>query len=244
MGRLWHERADNPSPMTLEGTNTWLIDTGGGVVVVDPGPDEDAHLEAIVGAGAIRLVLLTHHHHDHSDLVGRLVARTAAPVRAVDEGWCREAAPLADREVIGFGDVEIETLHTPGHTADSVSFLVRGCGPLSLLTGDTVLGRGTTVIVHPDGNLGDYLASLDILEAAGAQQILPGHGPVVRDPAAFLDGLRRHRLQRLDQVRQAYRAGHRDPAAIVRAVYGELGEELSRAAERSVEAQLAYLSER
>lgn len=244
MGRVWCRRADNPSVMTLEGTNTWLIDTGDGVIVVDPGPDEDAHLDAISAAGDIALVLLTHHHHDHTDLVERLVARTSAPVRAGAAAWCRSADVLTDRERISLGGVTVEVIATPGHTADSTSFLVDGCGPRSLLTGDTVLGRGTTVILHPDGNLRDYLASLDALDGLGADRILPGHGAVIDEPSAFLARLRVHRLERLEQIRQALAAGHRGAPEIVRAVYGSLEGKLGWAAERSVEAQLAYLSER
>ncbi|MGO1497442.1 MBL fold metallo-hydrolase, partial [Agrococcus casei] len=131
--------APNPGPMTLDGTNTWLLPDG---IVIDPGPEIESHLDAICEHN-VRLVLVSHWHGDHTDAVDTLHKRTGAPVRALDPAWCRAAEPLTDGEVIG----DLRVLAVPGHTADSVAFVTGD----AVLTGDTVLGSGTTVIMHPDG---------------------------------------------------------------------------------------------
>ncbi|PRY16141.1 MBL fold metallo-hydrolase [Kineococcus rhizosphaerae] len=219
----------NAGPMTLDGTNTWLLAAPGApdVVVVDPGEDDAVHRAAIarVLAGRpVALVVGTHHHHDHVGGLAAFVAEHPAPV--VRTAGRHRAAGL-----------DLRVLATPGHTADSLSVLL---GTGELLTGDTVLGRGSTVIAD-DGDLGDHLASLDLLLGLGAGVLLPGHGPVRTDADAALRTQREHRLARLEQVRRAWAAGHRDVDDVVEAVHGPLEGKLRWAAAQSIRAQLHHL---
>jgi glyoxylase-like metal-dependent hydrolase (beta-lactamase superfamily II) len=244
-------RAANPGPMTLEGTNTWLVGDpdGGPVVVVDPGPLLDEHLEAIVAAApsGIAAVLLTHRHLDHSEAAAALAERAGCGVRAADPEFRVGAAGLEDGDRLEVTGASLTLLATPGHTSDSVSALLQGeDGAVRLLSGDMVLGQGTTVITHPDGDLGAYLDSLARMQRLVAEreviEILPGHGPVVTAPGSWLAYYREHRLERLDQVRAALAAGARTPAEVVAQVYAEVDRRLWPAAEQSVRAQLAYLA--
>lgn len=237
-------RAPNPGPMTLDGTNTWVVRAPGAAeaVVIDPGPADPRHLAAVAQAGPVALILLTHGHSDHTEGVGELCALTGAAVRG-PIGATRPGQPqLAGGDAIDLGGVRIEVLATPGHTADSACFLVTGPDGQAVLTGDTILGRGTTVVAHPDGNLGDYLASLATLSAYPGVPALPGHGPALADCAAAADFYLAHRHARLDQVRQAVAAGATTAGEVVARVYAELDPALRPAAEWSVRAQLAYLS--
>lgn len=242
-------RADNPGPMTLDGTNTYLLTGSAARVVVDPGPLLDAHVEAVAGPERVDAVLLTHHHLDHSEAAVRVHELTGAPVRAHDRALCVDAPPLADDERLDLGGVMLRVLHTPGHTADSVSFLVGDEDererPVALLSGDTVLGRGTTVVSHPDGTLGPYLASLRRLraEVRARDLLLPGHGPVRADPGSVIEQYLRHREERLAQVRAAVAAGARTPRDVVETVYADVDPSVWGAAESSVRAQLDYLDE-
>lgn len=239
-------RADNPGVMTLDGTNTWILRApdASGSVVIDPGPADPAHLaEVRAEAGQVELVLFTHHHADHTDSF--TIAREWAPTRAVGADWCHRARPLADGEVIEAAGLTVEALRLPGHTADSVGFIVRD--DASLLTGDTVLGFGTSVVAHPDGALGPYLASLEriraLAEMGEAQRFLPGHGPEVTDPRAVIDYYIAHRLERLGQVRAAVSAGATTAREVVEQVYTDVDESLWPAAELTVQAQLEYLAQ-
>lgn len=242
--------APNPSAWTLEGTNTWLIAAPGSsdVVVVDPGPGDVEHLERIHATvserGAIAQILLTHGHADHSAGAVSLARMVGAPVRALDPEHVHGGEGLQAGEVIEFGDLAIDVMSTPGHSADCLSFRVNGDS--SILTGDTVLGRGTTVIAWPEGRLGDYLETLDVLaEAVSAYdvtRILPGHGPVVSDPGERIDAYLRHRAQRLDEVRAAMDSGARTPDEVVAIVYAQTPESLLGAARLSVQAQMDYLA--
>jgi glyoxylase-like metal-dependent hydrolase (beta-lactamase superfamily II) len=235
---------DNPGAMTLEGTNTWLLRAPGAadVVVVDPGQADDVHLERVLDAAPrLALVLVTHGHFDHSQAGEALHARTGAPVRALDPRHCHGGAALADGEVIEAAGLALHVLATPGHTADSLSFVVDA--DAAVLTGDTILGRGTTVVAHPDGVLGPYLEALHRLRDLGDVPVLGGHGPElpsVADVAAFYLA---HREERLGQVRAAL--AELGPAAtarqVVEHVYTDVDRSLWPAAELSVEAQLAYL---
>ncbi|WP_430645221.1 MBL fold metallo-hydrolase [Agromyces sp. GXS1127] len=250
-------RAPNPGPMTLEGTNSWLLRAPGasGSVVVDPGPTDAAHL-ARLAEGGVDLVLVTHRHPDHTDAVDAFAELTGAPVRAIDPVWCRDAEPLRDGESIDAAGFRLEILATPGHTSDSMCVALRSSdhpdseAPLAVLTGDTVLGRGTTIIAHPDGALGPYLGSLDRLLTigiaagdAGPVAVLPGHGPVLPDLAAICDAYLAHRADRLDQVRTAlaHLGADATAQAVTDTVYADVDPAVRGAAEASVRAQLEYL---
>jgi len=244
--------APNPSLMTLDGTNTWLIAEPGSAtaVVVDPGPDDEGHLRRVHALAAdadqqVSRILLTHGHRDHSAGARRLAGLTGAPVLALDPAQRLGAEGLGSGDVVTAAGCEIRVIATPGHTADSVSLLLPA--DRAVLTGDTVLGRGTTMISR-DGSLGDYLASLDRLRAladsAALIAVLPGHGPIVADPAAKLDFYIAHRAERLAEVEAAIAAGDRTPADIVARVYAAVDRGLWPFAEWSVRAQLAYLAER
>lgn len=243
---ITHLLAPNPGPMTLNGTNTWLIGEPGRVVVVDPGPDDAAHRRAIIdAAGGASLIIATHRHHDHTDGIAVLADHFGCPVRAADPALCRSGDRLVDGEVINSSGVELRVLATPGHTDDSICLVVHSAG--ALLSGDTILGRGTSVIAHPDGNLTDYLASLDriadVLAAEQLRRILPGHGPEITDPVAVVAAYRQHRLERLEQVRGALAAGAVGAEEIVAAVYEGLDPALVPAALQSVRAQLEHLGQ-
>ena len=149
--------APNPGPMTLEGTNTWVLREPGEqrCVVIDPGPLDAGHLEAIAAHGPIALIVLTHGHHDHAEGAPRLHEMTGAPVTARAARLCIDADPLPDGKHGAVAGVDWLTVLTPGHSSDSVCFHLEA--DRALLTGDTVLGRGTTVVAHPDGRLADYL---------------------------------------------------------------------------------------
>lgn len=240
--------APNPGPMTLDGTNTWVLGDARSdeVVVVDPGPLDEAHLQAVLdhtaGLGArVALTLLTHHHADHTEAAQRWAAITGAPVRGAGRG-----EPLRDGEHLEVGGVRLTVLATPGHTSDSVSFHLPDDDVL--LTGDMVLGRGTSVVTHPDGDVGAYLDSLDRMAGLGVAVIAPGHGPVVDDPAALLAYYRDHRLERLRQVQAALDDGAADAGdedavveAVVQRVYADVPRDVWPAARQTVKAQLAYL---
>ncbi|GAA4878061.1 MBL fold metallo-hydrolase [Serinicoccus chungangensis] len=258
-GGAWGERAHavlcpNPSPMTLEGTNTWvLLEPGSGeAVVVDPGPLDEAHLAAVLDHVARRdarvaLTLLTHGHADHAESADRWARLTAAPVRRCGPGH----DDLQAGQRVDVGGLEVLVVPTPGHTADSLSFLLPA--EQVLLTGDTVLGRGTTVVAYPDGDLTSYLESLERLRAltrsGAASSIAPGHGPVVPDATGVVEHYWRHRHARLEQVRQAVAQLHPtdDPGRgdladrVVEQVYADTPRAVWPAARLSVLAQLDYL---
>ncbi|NUS05804.1 MAG: MBL fold metallo-hydrolase [Nonomuraea sp.] len=230
--------------MTLDGTNTWVIGTRD-AVVVDPGPDDEAHLLRVrdhLGDRRVTQILLTHGHVDHSGGAKRFAELVDAPVRALDPRHRLGDEGLADGDVVTVDGLELHVYGTPGHSYDSLCFWLPQ--DRAMLTGDTVLGRGTTIIAQ-DGGLADYLRSLDRLRAAaeglGARALLPGHGPVLPDPIGALDGYIAHRRQRLDQIRQAQAQGARTPREIVEIVYADVDESLWPAAEVSVRAQLDYL---
>lgn len=233
---------DNPGLMTLDGTNTWVLRGPGSdeLVIVDPGPDDDAHIARIAELGRVSLVLVSHKHEDHTGGIDKLVERTGAVVRSVGSGFLRGlGGPLTDGEVIDAAGLRITVLATPGHTADSLSFLLDD----AVLTADTVLGRGTTVIDNEDGSLGAYLESLRRLQGLGHRTVLPGHGPDLADLTAVTATYLAHREERLNQVRAALDALGGDATArqVVEHVYTDVDEKLWDAAEKSVQAQLDYL---
>jgi glyoxylase-like metal-dependent hydrolase (beta-lactamase superfamily II) len=242
--------APNPNIMTLDGTNTWVLRDPGArrSVVVDPGPEILAHLDAVAeAAGDVGVVLLTHGHADHSEAARTFAERVGCGVRALDPQHRLGSEGLADGDVVDVDGLEIQVVGTPGHTSDSLSFVLPA--ERAVLTGDTVLGRGTTVVAHPDGQLGAYLGSLQRLhalaEAHEITRVWPGHGPVIDDALAVLDFYLAHRKERLEQVREALRG--LDPTredlarAVVEQVYADVDPVLWGAAELSVRAQIAYL---
>jgi glyoxylase-like metal-dependent hydrolase (beta-lactamase superfamily II) len=238
---------DNPSPMTLEGTNTWVLRAPGAreCVVVDPGDDEEAHQQRVAAHRPVALVLLTHRHHDHAAGARRFAELTGAPVRALNPSLVLGSEALGDGDVVAAAGCELRVVATPGHTSDSLSFLLDGpdTGP-AVLTGDTILGRGTTVIAHPDGALGPYLGSLRRLgELPDGTTVLPGHGPELPDAPAVARQYLAHREERLEQVRAALRVLGDGATAreVVERVYADVDRVLWPAAEASVRAQLEYL---
>lgn len=240
--------APNPGPMTLAGTNTWVVrapDTER-CVVVDPGPLHEGHLAAVASVGPVEVVLLTHGHPDHAEGARRFAELTGAPVRALDPAHRLGDEGLGEADVVATAGVELRVLRTPGHTADSLSFLLAGPGEAAVLTGDTVLGRGTTVVAHPDGVLADYLASLRRLRALGDVAVLPGHGPELPSAERAAAQYLAHRLERLEQVRAALDGGAVTAREVAEVVYGDqlagASAQLWAAAELSASASLAYLA--
>ncbi len=231
--------APNPGPMTLDGTNTWVLRAPGSerAVVVDPGPLTESHLTEVAACGPVDVVLLTHGHADHSEGARRFAELTGARVRALDPAHRLGDEGLGEGDVVVGGGLEVRVLATPGHTADSLSFVLDD----AVLTGDTVLGRGTTVVAHPDGVLGDYLASLRRLRELGGLTVLPGHGPELPSAGEAAERYLAHREQRLEQVRAAVDAGATSAQDVVEVVYADVDRALWPAATLSVLAQLAHL---
>ncbi|MBW5481161.1 MBL fold metallo-hydrolase [Streptomyces bambusae] len=244
--------APNPSAMTLDGTNTWLVGEPDSelAVVVDPGPLDEGHLRAVVAAAEqagkrIALTLLTHGHPDHAAGAGRFAELTGTKVRALDPAMRLGDEGLAAGKAVRVGGLELRVVPTPGHTADSLCFHLPA--DRAVLTGDTILGRGTTVVAHPDGRLGDYLDSLRRLRSLtvddGVHTVLPGHGPVLDDAQGAVEFYLAHRAHRLAQVETAVENGFTTPEQVVAHVYADVDRSLWPAAEWSVRAQLEYLRE-
>ncbi|MET9367819.1 MBL fold metallo-hydrolase [Streptomyces griseoflavus] len=244
--------APNPSAMTLDGTNTWILSEPDSdlAVVVDPGPFDDGHLRHVIGTAEqagkrVALTLLTHGHPDHAEGAGRFAELTGTKVRALDPALRLGDEGLAAGNVITVGGLELRVVPTPGHTADSLCFHLPA--DRAVLTGDTILGRGTTVVAHPDGRLGDYLDTLRRLRSLtvddGVHTVLPGHGPVLEDAQGAVEYYLAHRAHRLAQVETAVEDGHRTPSEVVAHVYADVDRLLWPAAELSVRAQMEYLRE-
>lgn len=258
--------APNPGPLTLGGTNTWLVgEPGSGrIVVIDPGPADGSHAEAVLAEAArrsavVEAVLITHGHRDHADLAAHLARRTGSELLTPRSG-------LTDGRILDAGGAQLEVIATPGHSADSMSLLVRD--DAALIAGDSILGHGTSVIAYPDGHLAAYLGSLRRIRrlSEGApprvQIILPGHGPVVRDAARTLDAYLEHRAERLAHVEASLRrlgattrltptwvaAGDRElndlAQRVVEDVYAEVPQAVWPAARASVLAQLEFIAMR
>ena len=241
--------APNPSIMTLDGTNTWLISEPGSptAIAVDPGPGDEGHLQRVRAVAAerdqrITTIVLTHRHEDHSGGARRLAELTGAPVFAIDPAYRLGSDGLVAGDVLTEGGCELRVIATPGHTSDSVCLQLPADG--AVLTGDTVLGRGTTVI-GTDGDLADYLDSIGRLRALAEETtlsaLLPGHGPMLTDVTGTLDYYLTHRAERLAEVQAALAAGDRTLKEIVARVYTDVDPALWPFAEWSVRAQLDYL---
>jgi glyoxylase-like metal-dependent hydrolase (beta-lactamase superfamily II) len=247
----WSQRvvrvlAPNPSPLTLEGTNTFVVAAPGasGAAVIDPGPALDEHAERVLGAvpgGHVELVLLTHTHPDHAEGARRFAARAGAPLAALDPDWATRDAPALtagtplDLDAAG---VRLQPLPTPGHAADHCCFWLGA--ERAMFTGDHVLGRGTTVVEWPSGDMRAYLRSLEALLAYDLDRLYPGHGPAVGLPPTAPGAARAkvreyidHRHLRESQVLAALEAGDRTPAEIVARIYADVDPRLLPAAELS-----------
>ncbi|MDC0770643.1 MBL fold metallo-hydrolase [Streptomyces sp. HD] len=244
--------APNPSAMTLDGTNTWIVAEPDSdlAVVIDPGPLDEGHLRNVVATAEssgrrVALTLLTHGHPDHAEGAARFAELTGTHVRALDPALRLGDEGLGAGDVITVGGLELRVVPTPGHTADSLCFHLPA--DRAVVTGDTILGRGTTVVAHPDGRLGDYLDSLRRLRSLtvddGVHTVLPGHGPVLEDAQGAVEFYLAHRAHRLAQVETAVEDGYRLPTEVVAHVYADVDRSLWPAAELSVRAQMDYLEE-
>lgn len=236
------------NPMTLGGTNAYVLGAPDieHITVVDPGTDDQSLLDQMVRGRRIALILLTHHHGDHSMGAGYLHSLSGAPVRAWRPDLCVGEDPLKHDEDLDASGLHLRVLHTPGHTSDSVCFHAPSESPHGkVLTGDTILGRGTTIIEHPDGLLSDYLRSLDILESLGRAQVLPGHGPSRQGIAETVAEYRTRRLGRLSQLETTLvDHNHSSVAELAAHIYPtKTHPRTRRAAERTIAAQLRYLGD-
>ncbi len=255
---------NNPSPFTFHGTNTYLVGERE-LAVIDPGPDDDAHLAALlaaIGGRKVSHILVSHTHRDHSPLARRLQAATGAPT--LGNGPHRPARPLrigetnpldagGDRSfvpdrLLAHGDAvegdgwTLEALHTPGHAANHLCFSLAGTG--ILFSADHVMAWSTSVVGPPDGAMADYMASLDLLLGRGDRAYLPGHGGPVTSPDAFVRGLRAHRKMRERAIIERLRAGDRTIPEMVAAIYRDTDPRLHSAAGLSVLAHLEDLAAR
>lgn len=226
--------APNPGPMTYWGTNTYLIEEPGGRLVLDPGPDDAGHLAAILAAGPVTRIVLTHTHPDHLDGLPALCAATGAPVF----GWHAPEVPVAldgalrDGERVG----DWQAVHTPGHAPDHLCF----AGPDgTLFSGDTVMGWSTSTVAP--GGMADYFASLRRLLDRDDRMLLPGHGPPILEARAFTQALLDHRLQREAAIMAALGPQPRTSRAVTAELYADVDPRLLRAAERNVIAHLDKL---
>ncbi len=243
--------APNASPMTLDGTNTYLVYGGNrAAYLVDPGPTDAAHFGRIAEAiEARRLeprgVVLTHHHIDHSESAHRFSREWGVPILAgalEDPG--SPAILVEEGDTIDLDGQRLTAMHTPGHTADHLCFMLPSG---RALTGDHVLGRGTSVVAYPDGDLERYLRSLLQLESAGPRGMYPGHGPELSEETAadVLDYYISHRMYRISQVLEAFSDVRTSVADAVRGIYGQsIPAGLFFAAELSTRAAIAMLMKR
>jgi glyoxylase-like metal-dependent hydrolase (beta-lactamase superfamily II) len=235
--RILRVLAPNPGPFTLEGTNTWVVGRDP-AVVIDPGPDDAGHVQAVIDqAGVVSAVLLTHDHPDHASAAGALSEAVGCPVFAYSSGDARE--PLQDGQRIEAGGGHLEVVHTPGHSPDHVAFFVLGAG--ALFTGDAVLGRGTSVIDPPHGDLSLYLRSLRRMGQLRPVTIYPGHGPSVWDARGKLEEYLAHRARREEQLVDGLRSGSRTIADLVAEIYADQPAHLHPPAARTVLAHLIKL---
>jgi glyoxylase-like metal-dependent hydrolase (beta-lactamase superfamily II) len=227
--------APNPGPYTGPGTNTWIVEAGPVVVVIDPGPDDERHLVAIdrkLGGATIGVILVTHSHPDHLPLAERLAAAHSASVRRFPG--------LADGDVVRAGTLNVTALHTPGHSADHLCFWLPE--DRVVFTGDLVLGKGSSMVTYPEGNVAAYLRSLARLAALSPRMLFPGHWDPVTDAMGKIDEYRAHRLERETQVLAEVLRQRGTAVELTRRVYGpEVGEELIQAAEMTMRAHLEKL---
>lgn len=244
-------RAGNRSAMTLDGTRTFIVGRTR-PLVIDPGPEDPAHLDAVIASLAgetPRAILLTHSHRDHAGNASALADRTGARVwgARAETGGGGATEPLEEGAVFEAGEGRVVALATPGHSADHYAFVWTGGGAPrggAVFVGDLMLGLGTTTFVgSPGGSVRDYLRSLDRLEALDPELLYPAHGPPLSDPATAIRRYREHRLARIAQVEARLRESPQlNPGELVEAIYGRLGAGLQKHAEDSVRAILEYLA--
>lgn len=233
--------AGNPGPMTYYGTNTYLIETADGLVVLDPGPEEHPeHVEAILRhtGGAIALILLSHAHHDHFGAVAELKGRTGAPTagftRSIDERFEADIK-LKDGETIA----GLTAVHTPGHAADHLCFALKAAnGDRVLFSADHVMSWSTSVVSPPNGDMKHYFDSLDLLLRRDDDVFLPGHGPELREPRTLVQEMRTHRQARENAIAEKLREGPASTYTLMDTLYSQVNPRLRRAAERNVLAHL------
>ena len=237
--------APNPSPMTLEGTNTYIVGGPSAVIVIDPGPDDDGHMEAVKGAVAEATavaVLLTHHHIDHDESAERTAAMLGSAVASSAGPKGPRDVPVRDGQRFGGEGVFLTAVATPGHSSDHLCFMFEE--ERALFTGDHILGRGTTVVAFPDGDMGAYMASLERVREIGAERFYPGHGPIVDTPAALVTEYIEHRQMRERQVLDGLAVGPVTPEELVARIYTDVDPILHPVAAMSVRAHLAELAHR
>lgn len=251
--------ANNPGPFTYLGTGTYIVGRGE-VAVIDPGPDDPAHLEAILAAVAgetVTHILITHHHADHSPLAGALKARTGATIygcavashEVEDTGEVKMEAGhdhdfRPDVSLCGGGRVSgpgwtMEAIPTPGHTSNHLCFTLEEEN--ALFSGDHIMGWSTTVITPPDGDMTDYLASLEQIRARGFDTLWPTHGPPIRAVDAFIAAYIAHRQERVDQILTALQTGPAKINQLVPRLYADVDARLHPAAARSMLAAMIHL---
>ncbi|MES2336566.1 MAG: MBL fold metallo-hydrolase [Pseudomonadota bacterium] len=252
--------ANNPSPFTNTGTQSYIVGTTD-VAVIDPGPaDDTAHLAALIAAIAdrpVRAILCTHTHRDHSPLSRALKAATGAPIvgcapLALDDGGPRADASfdhdytadrvLADGDRVSGDGWTLTAVATPGHTSNHLCFALAETG--ALFSGDHVMGWSTSIVSPPDGDMGDYMASLDRLMQREDRIYYPGHGPQVDNPRRLVRGMMGHRKSREGAILRLLERGDSDIDAMVRAMYAGLDPRMHPAAARSVLAHLLDLQRR
>jgi len=239
MPRILRVLAPNPGPFTLEGTNTWIVGARPSLVL-DPGPDDPQHLDEVRRAAEpVGAILLSHQHPDHAAGAAPLARQTGAPLLAFRPGPGEHS--LQDGTLMPAGGAILRAVHTPGHTADHVVFFEREAG--ALFTGDAVLGRGTSVIDPPEGDMADYMGSLSLMLGLTPKVIYPGHGPAVWSAMEKLHEYLAHRKDRERQVLAALEKGPRLPEEIVPSLYSDHPKDLFPAAARSVLAHLIKLEQ-
>jgi len=252
--------APNPSPYTYTGTQTYVVGAGSDVAVIDPGPNDEAHIAAImaaIGEAKVTAIMCTHTHRDHSPAAAPLAETKGAPVVGcaplvlesdlprADEAFDTTYAPdrvLEDGEAMTGEGWTLRAVATPGHTSNHLCFALEESG--ALFTGDHVMGWSTSVVIPPDGDMGDYLASLEKLMRRNDKVYHSAHGDAITKPQQLVRGMIGHRRQRENQIIRLLGEAARPVSEFIPAMYKGLDERLIPAAEMSVTAHLIDLEKR